>query len=703
MKIARLSEPSGESSDTMRASPRLTVALCASAAVALAATLICIRAIMPLGLGLVLLAVLAWFSVPGVVLAWLMYSGQPGRRFASCVVGPIWGYGISSLVLLGMWTAGLRGTSLLVAPAVASIVAAGIGSLLRGRLSARPFTRADVVAVLFLLVAVPAIVGRPFAHVAEPIADGHAYRTYFTADMIWRMAVVAELSKGDVPPRNPFLRGEELRYYWLPHLLTAVEYQALRRKATLEQILLVHSVGLGLAFVCFLYGFARQWVDSPGAAAVGTLGALVFTSFEGLERLWVLWREGSSLLMLKGLNIDAVTRWFYGSLPIDGLQRLLWYQPHHSTGYALGLSALLVLAQGRDALTPRLLALCGMLLGLCLVLSTFSAIMLSLVVGLTAAVMLIREERWRTLIAGAIAGAAPVAAAVWIATELRYVDRSAQSLLDLGLNPMAVTNGFVALGLSFGPLLGPSVLGGVFAAGREASRFVGIAALVAVSFLFYFFVDVRDHQHVYVGWRAGHLLFVAFAVLTGYALQILWRKGGAVRASAVAGAALIALLSLPTFAIDFYNTQDITNRTGAAGFSWTLVLSHEELKALEWIKGYTAPDAIVQAEPHVRATMTWAYVPAFAERRMAAGLPISMVPLAPYQRASERVRAIYQAQDPDTAYERAAHLGIDYLLVGRPERRSYPDFEAVVRSKPSQFREVFHNSEVTIFMLEGGH
>jgi hypothetical protein len=271
----------------------------------------------------------------------------------------------------------------------------------------------------------------------------------------------------------------------------------------------------------------------------------VFTSFKALERLWSS-GEGSPLLLVKGLNIDAVTRWFYGSLPIDGLQRLLGINRTTRRECALGLSALLVLAQARDAVKPRLLALCGMLLGLCLVLSTFSAIMLSLVIGVTAAVMLIREERWGTLIAGAIAGAAPIAGAVWIATELQYVDRSAQSLLDLGVNPMAVTNLIVALGLSFGPLLGPSVLGGVFAAGREAFRFVGIAALVAVSFLFYFFVDVRDHQHVYVGWRAGHLLFVAFAVLTGYALQILWGKGGAVRASAVAGAALIALLSLPT-------------------------------------------------------------------------------------------------------------------------------------------------------------
>ena len=81
-----------------------------------------------------------------------------------------------------------------------------------------------------------------------------------------------------------------------------------------------------------------------------------------------------------------------------------------------------------------------------------------------------------------------------------------------------------------------------------------------VSVLFYFFVDVRDHQYVYVGWRAGHFLFVAMAVLTGYALQELWRAGGSPSASSRrVAAAIVAMLALPTFAIDFYNTQDVTN------------------------------------------------------------------------------------------------------------------------------------------------
>ena len=305
--------------------------------------LACLRAIVPLGLGLWLFFITAWFSLPGVLAARLMYAAQPGRMFAAWVVGPIWGYGISSLVLLGLWVNGMRGAILLVAPILAAAIAVAAGAWLRGSLTPPRFRRADVVAVLLLLVMVPAIVGRPFSRVAEPVDNGVAYRAYFTADMVWRMAVVAEIAKGSVPPRNPFLRGKALHYYWLPHLVTAVEYRMVERRASLEQVLLVNSVALGLAFVLFLYGFIRHWVDSAGASAAAVCAALVFTSFEGLERVLVVWRTGApfdiAFAALKDLNIDAVTRWFYGSLPIDGLQRLLWYQPHHSTGYALGLSA----------------------------------------------------------------------------------------------------------------------------------------------------------------------------------------------------------------------------------------------------------------------------------------------------------------------------------------------------------------------------
>ena len=53
---------------------------------------------------------------------------------------------------------------------------------------------------------------------------------------------------------------------------------------------------MSLGFVAFIYGFVRQWVTRAGPAAAGVLGGLIFTSFEGSERLFVLWRDGVSLI-----------------------------------------------------------------------------------------------------------------------------------------------------------------------------------------------------------------------------------------------------------------------------------------------------------------------------------------------------------------------------------------------------------------------
>ena len=79
-------------------------------------------------------------------------------------------------------------------------------------------------------------------------------------------------------------------------------------------------------------------------------------------------------------------------------------------------------------------------------------------------------------------------------------------------------------------------------------------------------------------------------------------------------------------AIDVYNTQDVWNRAEGPGFRWTVLLSPGELEGLEWIKTGTFKSARVQVEPVERGRDSWAFIPAFAERRMASGLPLSMIP-----------------------------------------------------------------------------
>ena len=96
------------------------------------------------------------------------------------------------------------------------------------------------------------------------------------------------------------------------------------------------------------------------------------------------------------------------------------------------------------------------------------------------------------------------------------------------------------------------------------------------------------------------------------------------------------------------------------------MLRPDELQAFDWIEKNTRPDALFQVDPMARDSETWAYLPAFAERRMAIGLPISMVPLAKYQQGSEAIRNMFD-ESPLAAYERAVRARRE-LRVDRPAR-----------------------------------
>jgi uncharacterized membrane protein len=283
---------------------------------------------------------------------------------------------------------------------------------------------------------------------------------------------------------------------------------------------------------------------------------------------------------------------------------------------------------------------------------------------------------------------------------LGYTDADEGFLLRFGLNPVAFRRWPYVLLLSFGPLLLVGVAG-LLRVRWVARDGAAAAALVLTAIIFYFTADVPDMGGVWVGWRSGHLLLVGFAIIGAASLTAAWQRS--LWRPALTLAIVVAVLpALPTVAIDVYNAQDIANRAEGPGFPWTLVLSPAEREGLNWIRANTRADAIVQVEPFVRDAGTWAYVPAFAERRMAAGLPISMIPLRPYRQAVESVRlGIFQATKAEAAYAMARSLGVNYLVVGQPERRAYQASLTLIAGRPDLFAPVFSNQALTVFRVEG--
>ena len=81
---------------------------------------------------------------------------------------------------------------------------------------------------------------------------------------------------------------------------------------------------------------------------------------------------------------------------------------------------------------------------------------------------------------------------------------------------------------------------------------------------------------------------------------------------------------------------------------------------------------------------------------MAAGLPISMVPLRKYQEGSEHIRAIFD-ETPLSAYERALRSGINYIIVGPPERTAHPGVEQRFDSLGPLMPVAFRNGTISIY------
>lgn len=632
------------------------------------------------------------FVLPGIALARAI-AGPGLGWLIPLAFGPLLGQALGSLALTGVWAAGGRGIWVVLAAPLLVATVIVPARRLQGRWRLPATSPGDRLALTALLLIVPVIVGLPFAHVGEITADGQFYRAYFTADYVWRRAVVAELAKGAFLPVNPYLNGDALHYYWMPHLLTAAQYRFAGAWATLDELLLIRSVCIDAFFVAFLYGMVRVFGVRPWASAAGVGFVIVSSSFEGLYAWLDFAIRGVPLHELTNLNIDAITRWYIRGIPIDGLQRLLFYQPHHAVGYVAGLLGVLAVSRRARAFDPVAMAVAGLLLGLSIAISSFAGVMFTAGAALFEAISVARQRDWRRGLAHAVASAIPLALASGLVFALHYVDASG-SVVEFGVNRLATRSFWLVTALSFGPvlILAVAAVSVILRTGRQDLGEWG--ALAAACVVFYFLINVRDHQDVYVGWRVGHLLFMSATVLAGILFDHVATLAN--RRTAVLGVVAVGLAGLPTTVIDVYNTQDLTNNRAAPGFTWTLRLTPDDRQAFHWIRLNTRPEEVVQVDPFARDSETWAYLPAFAERRMAAGLPISMVPLKKYEDASAQMRAIFD-EPALSSYERATRGGVNYVLVGPPERSAHPGVEARLDALPELMPLLFRNGTISIY------
>jgi len=641
----------------------------------------------------------ALVTIPGLPLGFLLF----GRRHAAgWVAGMLLGYGITAL---GIWVVRFWAHPSLPAFVVAwgGLSAVTWLTVLRGTrgldnplVDLPPWGAADTSALLLVLLLVPALVGRPFARVGSSDRQGNRlYRAYFTADFVWHTALVAEMTKGTQPPRNPYLASQPVHYYWA-YFLVPASISGETPIGDVEMGLKVNALCTALLFVAAIY--LAAWSAAPAhgfAVAVALLLTTVAASAEGWKAITDLLRRGRSLGDLRELNIDAITAWAFGGLRIDNLPRSMWYTPQHSMAFALGLISVPVAVTSGVRAHPGAIALTGLALALSVTVNPLVGAMLSAVYGAAVIGDAIRTRAHVRDVFNHALAALPVIAAVGWCT-LNQVAEGAGQQLRFGLLGPARQQPIGTFLLSFGPILIPAGIGLLTVRTVPFSRvwpaFAGVILAVLIMHSVTLEVDL-----FWVGFRTGQLFFVLVPALMARGLIKLWEAG--LRRVAIAVVLIVLAAGLPTTVIDAYNAQDVDNRRMGPGFHWTVVLTPAEQEGLAWIRTHTPTDAIVQAEPTVRGRETWSLIPSFAERRMAGGLPISLMHVPAYDTKSAQVRQIYASDDAALAWQIAKQLGIDYLYVDATERLAYPGiskFDAHAEYFPAAFR----NAEVTVYAVK---
>lgn len=646
--------------------------------------------------GLLYFMVYALATLPGLPIGFAVFGRRHGGGW---ILGAILGYFLTTIALWVAIAWRLPSAPTFIAAWLLVLALAWVvGRRITGPVVVLPdWTRRDTAAMVVTLLLVPAIAGPPFIRLGARDAEGNRYyRAYFTADFVWHMAVTSEVKKFAMPPRNMFMPHRPLHYYWSYYLLPAAAAGAAPRAlANVENDLKVNAIGTALLLVSAM--FLAAWTAVPRAWAVagGVTLATVASSAEGTVALLRLLRRGAPLAAVRDLNIDAISTWWFGGLRVDGIPRCFWWVPQHSMAYILGLGAFAIANAAGSSASMTALWISGLALAGAVSFNPFVGALFSAVWGLTMAVDASRASNPARRLARCAVAALPVAAALAWCLANQMVG-GAPGMLEIGLRGGARAAPLANLALSLGPAIVPAIAG-LFAA-RWLTRPAAILAPAITIFsalvvMHYVRLRVDDS---WVGFRAGQIILVAAPALVaaGLAAPPAWRRSAAV----LAAAALV--VGLPTTVIDVYNAQDITNLRPGPGFPWTQVLDRPHADALDWLRRATRETDTVQLDAIARGQTTWSIITSFAERRMAAGIPRTLVDDPEYHMRSERVRQMYETQTASDALNIARSLRIDYVWIDEVERAAYPAGVAKFDRAPQSFAPAYRNSEVAIYRVQ---
>ena len=661
-------------------------------------------------LGVTICAIPGWFACK------LLYGAEYVRRLDS--LGHTLILGLLVTTFLSVIIAAL-GPGLTVPTMLAAALGGTVLFFLLGRRMTRPLSpvqdddpAATRLTITVGLILVLAVIAGPFLNVGRKIEDSYAYAPYFNRDFFRNLAFGAALSKGAVPPANPYFEGETLHYYWFQMVFPALVYRLAGRSATLQDIFLLSTLLINISFVFIFAHLLRRFVKRVPALIIVLGLAFVAESYQAPFKA-VLSSQPTHWAM-EGTWLGTITL-----PPVGYLFQSLLYLPHHFAALvALLVVISLLVDQDTRGRSARTLAAAIMLIlssGFSFFTVAFGFFWAGSYLALQAikdVCILVKDrqsEQYRssvvvTVLSGIIVGVAGlVGYGILSGLKMLLEDGNAWSIY--------VSRFQLVVPIRFFVMLGPmSVLGlaGFMLCVHDPemrSRSYGLLWLLLSTFFFIVFVVPKNLPTWEVSQKLGIVLRIPALVLSGMFLDYCVNRG--IRQHKAAWVVLLffcasAVPNLLAYEYVHLNIRDSNLLT---------YVGAPERKAAEWIRTHTPLDAVVQSWPGGQTSVklyyrpeedTYSLIPVFGERQTAVGDPqfasyyLSRPKYWELDARSTELSQVYQDPGQSDVVGILEKFQIGYLYWGISER------ECCLRNltwyeKSPLFEKVYDQDGVSIF------
>jgi hypothetical protein len=550
-----------------------------------------------------------------------------------------------------------------------------------------PLALAGVAVVLTLLV---------ILRVGRLDGDVHVFTTLFVNDYFNHLAVTAELAR-QVPPANIYYSGEPAHYYWFFHTMPAAFHRLAGFATELRLLLLTIDIVnilfffLSLNLLLRTFGFTRR--------TAGWALALLLIGYSYMD-LFVIGRELGTWIGIPEWSPLLADAW----QKLEGFSGLshsfirdFWVEPHAVAAIVFTVVAIILHMLKDSAMPP---ALRGLLAGLMITVATgsdsFAGLILALWIGLDWLIDMAQGVRRQQDLLSYASGIV-VMAAVALTYMLGFDMVGGQS----GMLTIAPLTGVIAtlpfyLVLDYGPLFILGLVGwwylysGRCSTSEPWQRRLLLMALIALAIG----LLVRHTiEYDILLRKAGKPLQLVFLVGAAAAISYLSSVRGWLRRIAV----VLIIIALPTLALDlqafggFFGSRGLVNTVPA-----------EDMRALQWLKNNTEPEAVVQGMPSWQGEYLYEVdpVPALGERRVAISTyMLSALWGVGAQAAMDRIQLVKRILETDSAPALNIlpdSMGVRYVYLGSKERDELELAPALTAPDTVMFETVYRTREVTI-------